>query len=465
LSDPYRHAGRTFFRATVVAASLAVSIAVAAVTAARAETLEEALTKAYENNPTLLAARARLRATDEGVSQALSGWRPTVSLSYDVGKDYTSTNGSSRTSRNSTPRGGGLSLDQNVYEGGKTVATTARAEQEVLAERARLASTEQDIMLRAATAYTNVLRDQAVLRLTQSNERVLQRQLEATRDRFQVGEVTRTDVAQAESRLSRSTSERIAAEGELAKSRADYRDVVGDFPGTLQPARPAVDIPASQDGASEQARSGNPAVISARFNERAAAAGIRVARADLLPTVDIEGDLSRDHDVSSTVERSDGASIVATLSVPLYQAGAVSSRIREARQIHSQRLRELDAAVRSAVATATQAWESYQTARAQISAFDAEVRAASIALEGVRQEAQVGSRTVLDVLDAEQELLNARVSLVRARRDEVVTSFDVRRSIGTLLATRLNLPVTAYDFESYYRSVRNKWWGWETGRE
>ncbi len=462
MSDCPRYPFRSFLRSSAAVLALSLALIPAATSA---ETLEEALTKAYQNNPTILAARARLRATDEGVSQALSGWRPTVSLSYDVGKDYRSTNGTTRTSRNSTPRGGGLSVDQNVYEGGKTVATTDRAEQEVLAERSRLASTEQDIMLRAATAYMDVVRDEAVLRLNQNNERVLQRQLEATRDRFQVGEVTRTDVAQAESRLSRATADRISAEGELAKSRADYRDVIGDFPGTLQPAKAVGDLPAGVDQAIDQARGANPAVVLAQYNERAAAAGIRVAKSDLLPSVDIEGDLSRDHDVSAAVERSDGASITATLSVPLYQAGAVSSRIRAAQQVHSQRRQELDAAVRAAIATATQAWESYQTARAQIRAFDAEVRAAGIALEGVRQEAQVGSRTVLDVLDAEQELLNARVSLVRAQRDEVVTSFDVRRSVGTLLATRLNLPVEAYDFQSYYKSIRNKWWGWGERKE
>ena len=210
----------------------------------QAETLQEALAKAYQNNPTLLAGRAKLRAVDEGVPEALSGWRPTVSLNYDVGKTHRDSSGSfSGGSQNFTPRTGSLSLDQNLYQGGRTASATKRAEQDVMAERARLATTEQQVMFDAGTAYVDVQRDEAVLRLNQNNERVLRRQLEATRDRFQVGEVTRTDVAQAESRLARATADRIQSEGDLAQSRAAYRDVIGDFPGTLQPAKSLGNLP------------------------------------------------------------------------------------------------------------------------------------------------------------------------------------------------------------------------------
>lgn len=444
--------------AAVVSAALANS-------AANAETLREALAKAYLNNPTLLAARARLRAVDEGVSEAISGWRPTVTFNYDIGKthrDSTGTGSVSGGDQNFTPRTANISLDQNIYRGGRTVAETKQAEQNVLAQRARLATTEQEVMLAAGTAYMDVLRDEAVLRLNQNNERVLRRQLEATRDRFQVGEVTRTDVAQAESRLARATADRIQSEGDLATSRAEYRDVIGDFPGTLEPAKSLGKMPSSQEDAISQARGNSPEVLSARFDERAAAEAIKVQTGALLPTVDLEADATRQNDTTSDDSRTDRETINLEFTIPLYQGGAVSSRIREAKQTHSQRRRELDAAIRSAIADGTTAWEEYQTSIAQIEALSAGVRAATIALEGVRQESQVGSRTVLDVLDAEQELLNARVSLVGAQRDEVVASMDVRRRIGTLQASDLDLGVPTYDFKAYYNRIRNKWFGWST---
>ena len=448
---------------TPVAFLAALMSLVAAGPLAQAETLEEALAKAYQNNPTLLAARAKLRAVDEGIPEALSGWRPTVSLNYDIGKVHSSSTGGSNSgsgSQNRTPRTAAVTLDQNLFQGGRTRSTTLRAEQDVLAERARLATTEQQVMLDAGTAYVDVQRDEAVLRLNQNNERVLRRQLEATRDRFQVGEVTRTDVAQAESRLARATADRIQSEGDLAQSRAVYRNVIGDFPGTLEPAKSLGKLPPNREDAINQARTNSPEVLASRFDERSAAAGVKVITSELFPTVDLEGEAKRRNDTSSTDSRSDTQTVTARFSVPLYQAGGVSARIRAAKQTHSQRRKELDAAIRSAIAVVISAWEGYQTVAAQIKAFGSEVRAGSIALEGVRQEAQVGSRTVLDVLDAEQELLTARVSLVRAQRDEVVASFDVRRRIGTLQAAQLNLGVPTYDFTAYYKQVRYKWFGW-----
>ncbi|MDC0032996.1 TolC family outer membrane protein [Alphaproteobacteria bacterium] len=431
---------------------------------AQAETLTEALAKAYQNNPTLLAARARLRVIDEGVPEALSGWRPTVSLSYNIGKTHRDSSGSSSSgSQNSTPRTGSITLDQNIYRGGRTHSETKRAEQNVLAQRARMVTTEQQVMFDAGTAYVDVQRDEAVIRLNQNNERVLQRQLEATRDRFQVGEVTRTDVAQAESRLARATADRIQSEGDLAQSRAAYRDVIGDFPGTLKPAKSLNNLPANQDDIIELVRINSPEIIAARYDERSAAAGVKVATGELYPTVDLEGQLRRQNDTTSNDSRSDQESITAVFRVPLYQAGGVSARIRAAKHTHSQRRKELDAAIRNAIASGIRAWEGYQTSVAQIKAFGSEVRAATIALEGVKQEAQVGSRTVLDVLDAEQELLTARVSLVGAERDEVVASFNVRRQIGTLQASQLHLGVPTYDATAYYKKIKYKWFGSGTG--
>ncbi|MBK18884.1 MAG: type I secretion protein TolC [Rhodospirillaceae bacterium] len=433
---------------------------------ASAETLKEALAKAYLGNPNLEAARAELRSVDEGVPEALSGWRPTLTLDYDIGKSRNfvpNTTSSFGESQNRTPKTASVSVEQNVFNGWRTESGIESAEQAVLSQRAQLLSTEQRIMLDTGTSYMDVIRDEAVLKLNQSNERVLRRQLEATRDRFEVGEVTRTDVAQAESRLSRAIADRIQAEGALTISRAAYRSVVGDFPGTLGSASPLGGLPANKTEAMSFAKAGNPDVKVAQHNERSAKTAIKSAEGALYPSVDIEGELTRRDQLSSPDSRTEEASITASFSVPLYQAGGVSARIRAAKQSWSQARKDLDAAIRTAVQEAAQSWERYATARAQLDAFTAEVRAAEIALEGVKQEAQVGSRTVLDVLDAEQELLDARVSLVRARRDVTVASLEVRRAVGTLVASKLDLGVKLYDPSINYKNARDRWFGTSIG--
>jgi TolC family type I secretion outer membrane protein len=441
--------------ARVAVAAAAMAFFVAPVSA---QTLEEALARAYESNPSLQASRAQLRATDNNVSEALAGWRPTVTLGLDAGRNYVDSNATSGNQLRK-PRSGSVVVEQNLFAGFGTSASVQRAEYSVKADRARLLNTEQQTLLSAATAYMDVLRDQAVLELNINNEKVLQRQREAANDRFQVGEVTRTDVAQAESRLSRALADRIRSEGDLISSRARYRSVVGDAPGRLRPVNALGGMPGNEDSVLNLARGSAPAVAVARFTELAAQESVKVNLADLYPTLDLEGELARSDQASSTSSRTDSASVTATLSIPLYQAGGVSARVREAREVASQRRQELELAVRNALQEGTSAWEALQTARAQIKAFSEEVRASEIALEGVRQEAAVGSRTVLDVLDAEQELLDARVNLVRAQRDEVVASFRLRAAIGELTAQKLKLPVQGYDYNANYNAVRGKWWG------
>jgi len=431
---------------------------------AGAQTLKESLAKAYLSNPSLLAARARLKVTDEGVAQALSGWRPTVNVDLSASKTY-SNSGGARGGETRTPRTGGISLSENLYRGGATVGAVNQAEADVLTERSRLHIAEQATLSTAATAYNDVVRDREVLKLNINNVRVLRRQLEATRDRFQVGEVTRTDVAQAESRLSRALSDQIVAEGNLVSSRAAYRNAVGELPGRLRVPQPLDGLPATEAEALELARFNTPEVISANYAERSAQHAVDVASASLLPTVDLQASADERRDTSSSSRDSDNAELRVVVRVPLYQAGAVSARIRAAKEFQSQRRRELDQAVRQAVEAATRAWQALTTARSRIKAFSSQVRANEIALEGVRQEAQVGSRTVLDVLNAEQELLDARVSLVRAQRDEVVASFDLRRAGGSLTARQLGLPVEIYDFEKHYQTVRKRWYGWDVEKE
>ena len=430
----------------------------------RAQTLEQALAAAYANNPTLMAQRAKLRATDEQVPQALADWRPSVELNGDIARKstFTKTRALGITSTRSqirTPRGAELSVTQPIFRGFRTEAAVSQAENTVKAERARLHSIEQQVLLDAVTSFMAVVREQAVLDLNISNEQVLRRQLEATQDRFEVGEITRTDVHQAEARLAGATADRVKAEGDLEASRAGYRNVVGAAAGRLQAPGPVVNLPEDKDAAIETARAYQPSVIIALFDERAARDEVAEIKGELLPSLSLVGRLSRDLDGPSNTSRADQGSITAELSIPIFQEGLVYSRLRAARQTLAEELQQVEQARRDAIETASRSWEALATARARITSFSAQVKAAEVALDGVQREASVGSRTVLDVLDAEQELLDANVDLVRARRDETVAAFELKAAVGDLTARRLDLPVDFYDPARHYREVRGKWTG------
>lgn len=422
-----------------------------------AETLVDALVAAYLNNPTLEAGRAQLRAVDENVPQALSGWRPTVEIDSSVGVNRSEIN--SANAETLSPWSGELSIVQPLYRGGQTVAGTEQAESEVRAERARLLTIEQDVLLATSVAYIDVLRDEVVVDLNQNNVQVLQRQLEATQDRFEVGEITRTDVAQAEARVSRSVSDRVQSEGNLVSSRASYTRLVGIAPGTLEPAPRLRDLPESEANAIDIAMENSPLLTAARADEEASRHAIDVSRGRLLPVVQLNGDISHSEEVSVSVDESDNYGVSAQVTIPLYQSGAVYSAIRQNREINSQRIVQMEGARRDVVEDVTQSWEALNTAQAEIQSRRDEVRAAEIALEGVRQESIVGARTTLDVLDAEQEFLDARVALVVAERDEFVASFELAASIGGLTARNLELPVELYDTQTHYGEVRNLRWG------
>lgn len=438
---------RLLLGATLLGGALLVS-------GAQAQTLDQAMIQAYENNPTLQAERAQVRATDEGVPQSLGRWRPTVELVGTLGYDRTTTDpGSNRDSRSFYS--GAAQVTQNLYEGGGTTARVAQSEALVKAARARLIDTEQLILLDTVSAFMDVVRDRAVLDLNIQNEERLNRQLEATGDRFEVGEVTRTDVAQAESRVSGAQADRIAAAGNLEVSRAAYQQVVGELPGNLTSPASFPEIPRSRDEAIALAQDRNPSVVAAIFDLESAKHGIRIEAADLLPTVDLVGLAQANRETAGSDVDSDAFRLTATVTVPIYQQGIATSEIREARQGAARAQRLIDEAQRQATEDATAAWETYQSALAQIRAREDEVRATSIALEGVEQEAAVGSRTVLDVLDAEQELLDARVNLVQAQRDEIVARYDLIAAVGGLNAIELQLPVRGYDVEFYYNAVRN----------
>lgn len=427
---------------------------------AAAQTLDEALATAYTTNPNLLAARAELRSVNEGVPQELSNWRPRVTVNGSAGAQRIERDGpDSSDSDNTQPREVELSVTQSLYRGGRTQAGTRRAEAEVRAQRERLTATEQQVLLDAAVAYMDVWRDQSVLELTLKNEQVLRRQLEASQDRFTVGEITRTDVAQSEARLSLATSERIQADGELASSRAIYQEVIGVYPGILKQPPPLAGLPDQQKGVVEAAVAQNPEVTSAQFTERAAQHQVRQTIGELLPEVSLVGEAARREETSVSNLDTDEYRILAQVNIPLYQQGLVSSQVREDKQVANQRRLEVDSARRFAEQEAISAWEALQTARAQISSFGAAIDANTIALEGVRQENAVGARTILDILDAENELLDSEVSLVRAQRDELVASYAVLAAMGILTAGDLGLPVEIYDPQEDYDAVRDKWFG------
>lgn len=450
--------GRKFALAGIVALG---GIGVVAGPPAQAETLAEALAEAYATHPDLVAERARVRAIDEQVSQALSNWRPQVSLNgrYGVRKLDREVSGGADIERTDQPQSVGLAITQNVFRGFRTVAETERAEHRVAAARSSLIGTEQSVLLEGAVAYVNVLRDTAVLDLRRNNVTVIEQQLQATRDRFEVGELTRTDVAQAESRLARAVADRTTAEANLESSRAAYRRAIGRDPQDLQQPDLPSGLPASEDDALAQAAQNNPDVIVAEFTERAARSDVELREGELLPVVTLDATVDREKDlVGSDVRDTEGA-ITARLSVPLYQSGAVYSRIREAKQTASQRLSELALQKRDAQQAASDAWDDFLAAQARITSFEAEVTAQQVAFDGVQQEAQVGSRTVLDVLDAEQELLDARVNLASARRDLVVSGYSLLSAIGRLTAQDLDLAVEVYDPAQNLDAVRNKLFG------
>ncbi len=450
-------------RRGVPASSLALGMIWVISTAlpAAAQSLEQALATAYTTNPDLLAARAELRSVNEGVPQELSNWRPRVTVNGAAGAQRIDRSGPDEADSDDTqPREVELSVTQSLYRGGRTLAGTRRAESEVRAQRARLSATEQRVLLDAVVAYMDVWRDQSVLELTLKNEQVIRRQLEASQDRFTVGEITRTDVAQSEARLSLATAERIQADGELAASRAVYQQVIGVYPGILNQPPPLEGLPDQQKGVIEAAVAQNPDVISAQFAERAARFQVRQSIGELLPEVSLIGEAARREETSgvSNLDTNEYR-ILAEVNIPLYQQGLVSSQVREDKQVANQRRLEIDSARRFAEQQAISAWEALQTARAQISSFRAGIDANTIALEGVRQENAVGARTILDILDAENELLDSEVSLVRAQRDELVAAYAVLEAMGILTATSLVLPVEIYDPRKDYDAVRNKWFG------
>ena len=436
---------------------------------AAADTLEWALVQAYQNNPSLNAQRAALRATDENVPQALSGYRPKVSVTAQGGPNYT----------NATqlfPVGGVVTNIQfaeqflsrsvaangtyTLFNGFQTANRTRQAESQVDGARETLRVTEQQVLLDAATAYMNLLRDQAILDLNRRNVEVLTEQLKQTRDRFNVGEVTRTDVAQAESRLAAGRSSLLGAQSNYVTSQANYRRVIGVDPGRLAPGTPVDRLsPNVLAKAIAQGQANSPSVLAAMYGVDVAALAVKISEGALYPNLTLTASASQGTNPAFEVARETAASVLGTLTVPIYQGGAEYSAIRQSKETLGQQRLNLDINRDQARATVVQSWGQLDAAKAQIEATTAQVNAAEIALNGVREEARVGQRTTLDVLNAQQELVNARVALVTAQHDRVVASYTLLAAVGGLSMPRLGLDVLIYDPQVHYQQVRDAWIG------
>jgi outer membrane protein len=436
---------------------------------ASAETLESALSRAYGNNPDLNAQRAGVRVRDEDVAQAKSGYRPRINGTADIGRTFTESNsprtlfgGGSNTSVLS-PRGFGVEVTQPIFDGFQTSNRVRAAESGVLGSREQLNTTEQSVLLDAATAYMDVLRDTAILDLQRNNVEVIDEQLRQTRDRFNVGEVTRTDVAQAEARLAASRSEASLAEANLRNSIAQYRQIVGVDPQQLAPGRPLDRLtPRSVDAAVKIALNEHPAIKARQHAVDVAELQVKVAQGALAPQLGVAGSVDQRYDRQQEGDSALSASVVARLTVPIYEGGQAYSATRQAKEEAGQRRLEADS-VRDQVRAAVQSsWARLEAARAQIQAAQAQIDAAETALSGVREEARVGQRTTLDVLNAQQELLTARVNLIQAQRDRVVASYSLVNAMGRLNSRALALKVNHYSPKIHYDQVKDLWIGTST---
>ena len=513
-------------------------VSVVSPTGAGAETLSDALAKAYFNNPNLNAQRSNTRAADENIPIANSGYMPHVTASGDVGAQYqdysspvgvssgvsstglgtstgtgtgigttgvgtsttgvgtsttgvgTSTTGigttglASAVSTSSTstavsgssasrisdlsgtviPRGAGITVTQTLFDGLRTTNNIRSAESNVFGSRETLRNVEQSVLQSGAQSYMDVLRDTAILDLRNSNIKVLEEQLRQTQDRFKVGEVTRTDVAQAEASVAGSRADYFAAQSQLQNSIASFRQVIGEQPTRLEPARPLDrGIPPSLENAIAVSQIEHPSIQAALHSVDVAGLQVKIAEGALYPTLSINGSAQQRYDVSNVGNTSVfAASIVGSLSVPIYEGGASYATIRQAKEQLGTAEFQVDVSRDNVRAAVISSWGLLVSSKAAVQADQAQVNAAEIALNGTREEARVGQRTTLDVLNAQQTLLNARVQLVGAQRDRVVATYAILASCGRLSASGLNLRLQPYNPTVHFDQVKDKWFGLRT---
>ena len=461
---------RTKLSAGVALAALLMSHVMT--TPVMADTIEAALIRAYQNNPQLNAQRASVRATDENVPQALSGYRPKVAVTASVGTQYTDSQTNTQVGQRlsevglagtNAPRSVGATVTQTLFNGGQTANRTRAAESQVSAAREGLRVLEQTVLFSAATVYMDYLRDSAIVEVQKSNVRVLEQTLKQTRDRFNVGEVTRTDVAQSEAQLAAGRTQLLTAESNLTTTRANFRRIIGNDPANLAPGSP-VDrfLPKTLSSAVDTGMIENPHVTAAMYGIDVSFLQVKVNEGALFPTVTLQGSVQQSYESTMATYRAFGASAVAQVTVPIYQGGAEYALIRQSKESLAQQRLNLEQVRDQTRATVAQAWGQLVAGKAQVSSAQSQVTASEIALNGVREEARVGQRTTLDVLNAQQALVNARVALVTAQHDRVVASYSVLNSIGRLSPSVMSLATNVYDPSVHYHQVRDSWGGIRT---
>jgi outer membrane protein len=453
-----RNGVRQRWLASVSACALAAVTVIAPGTPASAETLLEALASAYRDNPRIDAERARLRSTDEDVARAKSGYRPQVGASADFGYERNSSSPASTSNGSLDPWGYQVNLSQPLFDGFQTTNSVNQAEASVRAGRENLRNIEGETMMDAVRAYVDVVRDQAIVRIRERNISVLSQELEAAETRRAAREVTRTDVAQAQARRARAVSDADQAKANLKIARARYQQVIGHAPTKVSaPALNVKGLPKSLAEALEIAEQESPNVASALYREEAARHNVDRIWGELLPQVSLEANYTHRGNASNFIDEQDQASIQGRVTVPLYEGGETRARVRQAKHQHVGRLQEIEQARTETEADVTAAWSRLVAARSQVRSDEIQVEATRTALEGTREEEKVGQRLLIDVLNAEQEYLDAQVQLVSTKRDVVVAGYQVLEAIGRLNGEDIDVGGTLYDPEQHYVEARDEW--------
>lgn len=439
-------------------------------------TLEEALSTAYLTNPELQQERATLRATDESVSQANAGWRPTIQTS--LGGTYgNNTNTSFGTGAYEDSSGqihygdvtqaktqpgyqAQVTISQPIYQGGKTTAQTHQALNQVMAERAKLLSTEQSVFQKVIKAYVDVIQAQQLLQININNEKILGEQVKATFQRFNLGEITKTDTAQAEAALADARAKREVADGSLRDAEATYTQVVGIAPPpNLKPPQPLILPVKTEQEAIAIAASNNPDVITALFTEASQKAAVNVAIAAIMPKVNAQLSYTRSRNQGNTNYLTDAKTGMLQMTLPIYQSGSEYAAVRQARQQAQAAHRQVSTQRRSAMQLASSNWQQYLAAKTALTSNRSAIAANIVALAGVEKQAVVGTSTTLEMLQQQQTLLNSQTTLIQNLATMVTTSYNVALAMGRLTAQDLKLNVPHYDYTAYYNAVKNRWWG------
>jgi outer membrane protein len=447
-------------------AIVALSVALLS-SGARAETIGGALAKAYLNNPDVNQQRAAVRAQDENIPKANAGYLPTVTAQGTAGhlhEEEDNIPGSGSFKSDSNPRTVGVAATETLWNGDRTGNSVRQAESGVLGAREQLRNTEQNVLLSAVSYYMDVLRDTAILDLDRNNVEVLQEQLRQTQDRFNVGEVTRTDVAQAEASLAGARATALGAQTQLQISLANYRKEIGDDPKSLSPVAPlARQLPKALPQAIAISQVEHPAIVAMLHGVDSSALQVKIAEGALYPTVGVTGQLEKQYDYNGIRgQQLYTASVVGQVSWTIWDGGLSYASTRQAKEQLGQQELQTDLQRDTVRAAVVAAWGMNENSTGVLRAARAQVQAAEVALAGVREEAKVGQRTTLDVLNQQQTLLNARVQLVTAQHDSVVNSYSLLSAVGRLSIATLGVAVPEYDPRVHFDQVKNKLWGVRT---